>query len=284
MARPTLPKRPPAGGGPALAGTTPGLAPGSAGRDLGGVRAISRALQLVELIALAPSPSTIQELSARLDLPPSTTHRILQTLCALGYVTHYPETHRYGVGREVAEINRALTLRHDISDQARPHLAALSEASGETASLAVLYGARVLHLAQVQPASLVRISTPPGSSAPLHASAFGKVFLADFRPAMAQEATRGPGLPRFTERTIVDPAALTLELELVRVRGFALDDEELEPGARGLAAPVRGTSGVVIAAVGVSGPTMRVGDERLSDLAAQVQRTADFIVREVRAR
>lgn len=244
--------------------------------DAGGsVRAVERALQLVEIVAKSRTPLSITDLSKALALAPSTIHRLLQTLVAQGYVIQYPQTKRYGVGRTVSEIGRAFLLRHDLSGRSTPHLEALVAATGETANLASLYGTSAIYLNQVEGPSMVRIRHALGSAAPLHASAMGKVFLADFSPAMLTDALEHSSLERFTERTITNRAKLERDLAQTRKRGYAVDDEELEPGVRCIAAPVRGSSGLVISAIGISGPTSRITDERLIELETLVLEAAD---------
>jgi DNA-binding IclR family transcriptional regulator len=240
----------------------------------GSVRAVERALQLVELIAKSRSPLSITDLSKSLELAPSTIHRLLQTLVAQGYVLQYAQTKRYGVGRTVSEIGRALLLRHDLSHRAKPYLEWLVETTGETANLSSLYGTSAIYLNQVESPSMVRIHHALGSAAPLHASAMGKVFLADFSPQMLLDALDHSGLERFTDQTIITKAKLERDLLRTRKRGYALDDEELESGVRCIAAPVRGSSGLVISAIGISGPSSRMTDERLDELGNQVLEAA----------
>jgi DNA-binding IclR family transcriptional regulator len=240
----------------------------------GSVRAVERALQLVELIAKSRIPLSITDLSKSLEFAPSTIHRLLQTLVAQGFVLQYPQTKRYGVGRTISEIGRALLLRHDLSSRAKPYLESLVEATGETANLASLYGTSAIYLNQVESPSMVRIHHALGSAAPLHASAMGKVFLADFSPQMLSDALGHSNLERFTEHTITNRIKLERDLKNISKRGYAIDDEELESGVRCIAAPVRGSSGLVISAVGISGPTSRMTDERLNELATQVLEAA----------
>jgi IclR family transcriptional regulator, acetate operon repressor len=249
---------------------------------IGSVRAVERALQLVELIAKSRSPLSIADLTKSLSLAPSTVHRLLQTLVAQGYVLQYQQTKRYGVGRTISEIGRALLLRHDLSSRAGPYLEALVEATGETANLASLYGTSAIYLNQVESPSMVRIHHALGSAAPLHASAMGKVFLADFSPQMLEDALQHSGLERFTDCTITDRVALETELETIQKRGYAIDNEELELDVRCIAAPIRGTSGLVISAIGISGPSSRMTKQRLNDLAAKVLEEAQRLSKGIR--
>ena len=250
--------------------------------DTGSVRAVERALQLVETFARSRGPFSITELSSILGLAPSTVHRLVQTLMSLGYVVQYPESKRYGVGRGIAEINRAMLLKYEFARYAGPHLEALAQATGETASLAALYGTSAIYLNQVESGAMVRVSNPVGTLVPLHCTAVGKVFLADFRPEMLEDTLLHAGLEALTSRTLTTRKALGRELGRVRTQGYALDDEEYAEGVRCLAVGLRGSSGTVVSALSVSGPVSRLTDERLPEVARLVVEAGERFARQMR--
>jgi IclR family acetate operon transcriptional repressor len=246
------------------------------------VRAVERALQLIEVFARSRGPLAISELAAKVGLPPSTVHRLVQTLMSLGYVVQYQQSKRYGVGRGIAEINRAMLLKYEFGRFARPYLEALVEATGETASLAALYGTSVIYVSQVESPAMVRVSNPVGTPVPLHCTAVGKVFLADFRPDMLEETLAYAGLTPSTSYTLTTREALERELEGIRRQGYALDDQEYAEGVRCLAVGLRGSSGAVVAALSVCGPLSRMSDGRLSELARLVVEIADRFAQRMR--
>lgn len=246
------------------------------------VRAVERALQLVEVFARSRGPFSITDLARMLELAPSTVHRLVQTLMTLGYVVQYAESKRYGPGRGIAEIARSMILKYEFTEFARPHLEALSQLSGETASIAGVYGGNVIYLDQVEPQNVVRVSNGIGTLAPLHCTALGKIFLEDFSPQTLEGLLEHTGLPRRTERTITARKLLERELKKVRAQGYAVDDEEYAIGARCVAVGLRGSSGAVVAAIGLSGPSSRVTMDRLPEMAALVRETAERVARELR--
>lgn len=248
----------------------------------GSVRAVERALQLIEVFARSRGPFSITELSGILELAPSTVHRLVQTLTSLGYVVQYQESKRYGVGRGIALINRAMLLKYEFARFAQPHLEALVKATGETANLAALYGTSMIYLNQVESPAMVRVSNPIGTLVPLHCTAVGKVFLADFNKSMLEDVFTHAGLEGFTPKTLTSPKALQKELSRVRNQGYALDDEEFAQGVRCIAVGVRGSSGAVVTAFSLSGPSSRVTDERISQLAAAVAQAAERFERQMR--
>jgi DNA-binding IclR family transcriptional regulator len=119
-------------------------------------------------------------------------------------------------------------------------------------------------LDQFESPATLKVSTPVGTFVPLHCTALGKVLLA-FGVSPIPEV-----LPAHTPRTISDPAILRIHLEQTCQQGYAIDDEEYEIGVRCIAAPVYDFRGKVVAAMGISGPTVRIGLEDTAKLAATV--------------
>jgi IclR family pca regulon transcriptional regulator len=137
----------------------------------------------------------------------------------------------------------------DYADVARPHLQDLSTALGEATGMAVLDGTEVRHAVRVSSNRIISANIPPGALFPAHATAMGKVLLADQEPGTVREiAVRHP-LVRFTDTTVTDVDRLLIELRDVARQGYAVSDAEWESGLRSIAAPVRTRDGRVVAAV-----------------------------------
>ena len=140
----------------------------------------------------------------------------------------------------------------------------IGEGSGETINLGVVRNGMVEQIAQVDSRYVLGATNWLGRSVPLHCTALGKVFLA------SHVATLPAGrLARLTPRTITVRAELEEELAVVRRRGYATTEEELETGLSALAAPVQRLGGAVVAAISVSGPTSRFSASRFDDVAQQ---------------
>jgi IclR family transcriptional regulator, acetate operon repressor len=157
----------------------------------------------------------------------------------------------------------------DLSLLSRPVCRQLAEAVQETVNVVVHDGRAVISVAQVLGTPTVRTMNWVGQRAPLHATSAGKVFMAHMAPEEL-DALLADGLKTYTPHTIVDPSALKRELEVVRKRGYASTMEEHEIGLAAIAAPVRTLDGHVIAAVSASGPTFRINEDTLPDLAEHV--------------
>jgi IclR family acetate operon transcriptional repressor len=231
------------------------------------VQSVDRTLQLFELVLRAPRELGLRDLAETSGLPVGTAHRLLTVLVARGYLRQDEQSRRYRVGPTALELASRVSASDGLLALAQPVLRELVQATGESANLAVLDGDRAVYVAQEQGPRMVRVFTQVGNRVPLHATGAGKVLLA-WQSSGAREATvQRLNLEPSTRATITDAARLAEELERIRHRGFALDDEELEEGVRCVAAPVLDRSGSVRASLSVSGPAARMTRERADELS-----------------
>ncbi len=222
--------------------------------DVGGVKSVGRALDVLDALAGSEEQLGISELSATTKLPSATVHRLLCTLVDRGYVRQDPVTRRYMLGARLMRLGSPAGRL--LGAWVTPLLGRLVSATGETANLAVLGDDQVVYIAQTPSPHRMRLFTEVGNRVPVHSTAVGKVLLA-FRPRrVAAGVVDRQGLPARTSRTITHAGAFTEELERVVAQGYALDDEEEEDGVRCVAVPVFGI-GDGIAAMSLSGPASR---------------------------
>ncbi len=220
-----------------------------------GTQAIDRAALLVATVVRAGEPLSFVDLHDECGLPKSTTSRLLTALERTELVERN-ETGSYVAG----PLFWLYATRHDPWDElvrlAGPTLERIGEETGETVNLSVTRGDRVVQVAQVDSTFLLAARDwTQVDDVPVHCSALGKVMLA----YGVLDLPEG-GLEELTPHTVTDPAALRRQLKKVVRRGFASTVDELEIGLAGVAAPVRGIAGDVIAALGVSGPSPRLAD------------------------
>jgi len=152
---------------------------------------------------------------------------------------------------------------------------------GETVNLAVEDQNELVYVTQFESHAPMRAFFRPGRRAPMHASAVGKAMLAEIDDAALTDLLHRKGMPRFTDKTIVDPTALRAELVKTRERGWGVDDEEHTVGMRCVAATIHNEHGEVIAGVSVSGPSVRVTETRLGELGARVVQAAKEITEQI---
>lgn len=208
-------------------------------------------------------------------LPSSTVHRILRTLVGAGYVVQNDQTERYRLGREAFLLGRAAS--HTLGfDAAMPLLERLAAETEESVNLVVRDGDEALVVLRVESPQPLRFTQSAGDRIPLYCTSTGKVLLAFADDLNAEVAGLGE-LARLTPRTITSPRQLLEDLRLIRERHFSVNDGERIPGVCGVAAPVIGTDGRVIAALAVQGPAFRMPDERIVELSSLIVRTAEEI-------
>lgn len=243
-------------------------------RSRTGAQAIERALGVLRCFESATDLG-ITEIARRTGLSISTAHRVTKALTEGGLLTQDPKTERYQLGPTLVVLgNKA--ARGLGYDAALPSLRALSTDTGESVNLGIRAGTDVQVVLDVASAQPLRFAQQPGTRVPLHTSAMGKCLLAFAGDIEAEIAELGE-LPRITEKTITDPAELADELRRVRARGWALNDEERHAGVRTVAVPVLSSDGGVVAAIAVQGPTVRITDEKISELTERLRVAAEEV-------
>ena len=248
-------------------------------RGLATVQSVDRALALLEILARHDDRVSLTELSRQLGLHPSTARRLLIALQARGFVQQDARTRLYGLGLRIFRLAGSADYTAAMRNAAHAHLRKLAESSGETVNLLVPDTAGAMIIDRIESSMTVRFSVPVGERLPYHCTAGGKVLLAQITPEV-QQRILARALPRLTKNTITDVTRLREELERIRKRGYAIDNEEREAGVRCVAAPVTDHTGAVVAAVSLSGPASRLSLERLHRLALTVRRTAENISRQ----
>jgi IclR family acetate operon transcriptional repressor len=215
-------------------------------------------------------------------LPPSTAHRLLTTLQQARFVRFDPVGHLWQVGVEAFVVGNAFARTRDVVMMARPQMHRLMEESGETVNLYLAdEGGEAVCLAQVECRQLMRAIARPGGRVKMHCSSAGKAILAWLPEREVGKVLERHGLPGVTERTLTTPKALRADLEQVRRRGYAIDDEEHAVGLRCVAAPILDEHGAPLAGLSVSGPTARIPDHRVSLLGALVAEAAGAVTAEI---
>ncbi len=236
-----------------------------------GTQAIERAVAVLDSFNDAAELG-VSDVAARVTLSVSTTHRIVRALCIAGFLDQDPATDRYSLGPRLAQLGQLVWDRMGLG-LARPLLEQLAASTGESVNLGVRRGADVLVLLWAESPQPLRFDQPPGSHVPIHTSAMGKALLA-FGREPADAVRQLPKLVSYTPRTISSRRLLVEELERIRERGWAMNDEERNVGVRAIGAPVVGADGVARAAISLQGPTVRLTPDRVDALVSVVLDTA----------
>lgn len=238
-----------------------------------------RTLKVLETLVNSTEPITLTELGRRCDIPLATCSAIAATLEARGYAQRHvvgrshlwrPTLRLYGLG--------IITLhRLELGSEAEPLLRRLRDEVDLPAHLGVLDGASVIYVAKASTTSMVQFNTYPGRISPFNVTALGK-SIAAFRPEYEREDLidhaaqgRGPNAGHGSKTKLRDLFAT------IREQGFAVEDQEEEAGIACVAAPVLGSDGLAVAAVGVTGFEHQVLGTQKSEIIHAVVQTANTL-------
>lgn len=245
------------------------------------IRSVERALQVLLCFTRAQNPLTSEEIGEMVGLHKSTIYRILATLEVSDFIERTPAGESYRLGASSLLLGATAIGQVDLLHQARPHLQSLMHATGETVHLVVLHRNQGLVIDKIDSDSSVRMASRTGFRSPLYCTGAGKVLLAHQPEGNIEAFLNETDLQARTPNTITDPDQLRQELANVRKQGFAMDQEEIEPGLRCIAAPIRDHSGGVIASISISGPSSRMTSEVLPELRRTLMEHAHCVSREL---
>ena len=221
----------------------------------------------------------LSELAKRADLAPSSAYRLLQTLAARGFVEFLERDQLWAIGVEAFRTGMAFQRRNSIATVGRGIMQELVQASGETANIAILEAAEIVFVAQIESLEPIRAFFRTGERRAAHASGIGKALLAEMPRRAVERIVAAKGLERFTDKTFTDLEALRRDLARTHVRGWALDDEERNPGMRCIAAAIFNEFGDPVAGLSISGPVARLDDANVARLGPMVTAGAAEITR-----
>jgi IclR family acetate operon transcriptional repressor len=224
----------------------------------GGLTSVDNALWLLQLIGERQA-LRVAEAADLLGVARSTAHRLLNALRRRDFVMQDRPNGAYRPGPALNAIGLAAISRIDIRRVARPVLEELQEKTRETVSLAVLEGATIRFVDCVESVRSVRVGNRTGVVRPAHASAVGKVILAQLPISEVERRYPDEDIPAGTPAALTDRRALLRELDEVRAQGYALNWEESAEGVSAVAVALRDTSGAPIAALGIAAPSSRMG-------------------------
>ncbi len=241
------------------------------------VQSVDRAITVMEFLSRR-GWSGVTEVANELGIHKSTAYRLLTTLRDRGLVEQDAATEKYWLGFGLVLLASSVRADLDILRCARPICERLSEQTRETVTVAVLEGddAVVIHQ-NISRSSALSVDWT-GRHTPLHATAAGKIFLAHMPDDQRRRILRRQ-LERFTEKTIVDPAALRDHIQTIREEGYGYTVEELEVGLNAVGAPIHCAEGAVVGAVSVSGPAFRLPNDYIPKVAGLVKEAAAEISR-----
>lgn len=221
--------------------------------DRSTVKSLRKAMGVLNVVASAERPLTIAELAVRARIARPTAYRLVQTLACEGHLVQSPVDGRLSIGFSVLPLAASLLDRNRMRLEAMPHLHALAQQTGERVNLGILHRDQVLYLAGVEKPSLPTIYTRFGKTGPAHCSALGKAILAFMRDGEVVTVLEAQPLVSLTEKSITGIPEFLEELDHIRRRGYAIDNEEAVLGTYCVGATIFDAANLPVGAISLSG-------------------------------
>ena len=228
--------------------------------DPSSVKTVDRLVHVLTCFSPERPAWSLTDLSLHLELPKSTLHRFLGSLESHGILRRDPDDKRWRLGYRLVTWGELAATSTGLRHVARPVMRELAAATGETVVLTVYQDQEVVCIEKVETSHSVRLTLDVGTRHRPHAGASAKIMMAYLPEEEVRAIVREKGLPTLCTNTITDAGKLAAELARIRECGYAESIEETDPGAWGVATPIHGWSGGVVAAVGIVGPSLRFSD------------------------
>lgn len=242
----------------------------------GRVQAIDRAVLILRCFSERTRELSLGEITERLDINKSTLHGIISTLKYHGLIDQDERTQKYKLGLGLLELGAIVSNSMDINEIAEPYLDDLCAKLHETVHMCLLENRDVVYIAKKESDQSVRIITNIGSRIPAYCTGVGKALLAN-QPLESLELHLPDTLEKMAPNTVTDKAILKSDLEKIRSRGYAIDDEEYIPGLFCVAAPIFDRNGQAKYAISTSGPSVRMNPDKVEQAVALVREAAKEI-------
>jgi len=244
------------------------------------IGSIVKVFKLIEIL-VTEREFEVRELCKLCELPKTTVHRMLLTLQDLGYVSQSPKKRLYKATTKFFELGQSVMQNSGLIDIAHPHMAELSILAGESVNLGILNGIDAVCIDKVEGQSPLKVDQPIGSRYPAYFSGYGKACLAFLPEEERASLLDSIDIVPVTDKSLKTVDAIEKDLEQIRTKGYALDDEEGLIGIRCIAAPIFDHSKKVVAAISIAAPSQRFVKKKIPSMAKLVMKTADKISQEL---
>ena len=230
------------------------------------LKSLSKGLKVIELLSDSRSPLRLTDISNKLESKKSNTSHILKSLMAAGYVSQDSSRHYY-LSNKLTDYEQSHSIESVVNwkEKLQPILKELTYKTGECTYLAVRANNKVWYIDKIDSLHSLKVDHPIGNLAPLHCTALGKTFLAFEDIKIDWE------LKKYTDKTIDDKKKLLKEISKIRLKGFAQDDEEYAEGIRCVARPILDKNFHIVAAIGISAPTIRFNDNQFEKFGSLIK-------------
>ena len=245
------------------------------------VQSVERTLSILEVLAENREGLGVTEISEKVGLHKSTVYRLLATLIYKGYVIQDIETNKYKTTFKLFELGNKRIEKMDILSASKPYTKKLMERVNEVVHLVVREGNMIVYIDKVEADNTIRMASSIGKRNPMYCTSVGKAILAHLPSQEVEEVWANSKIEKRTNNTITDFQELKKELAIIRERGFAVDNEENEFGVRCIGAPIFNRFGQIEGAISISGPTIRLTEEKIAAMADEVKMCSEQISKEL---
>jgi DNA-binding IclR family transcriptional regulator len=239
------------------------------------IQSLERAAKLLGCFTLSEPEKTLKQLAEETGLHKSTVFRIMETLETIKWVRKDPKLSNYRLGFGIFELGARAVKGIDFYNVSIHHLEEMVKDTRLTAHLVINDNGEALYLNKVEfPGSIITQPSQIGLRFPMHCTGVGKVLLSYMVEDDLSRIIEEKGLKRFTQNTIGSREELLKETKRIREKGYAIDNEETQPGLRCVAAPLKDYNGKIIAAISISGMISDMNEQILPDMIDRVLNTA----------
>ncbi|AMM85573.1 IclR family transcriptional regulator [Martelella sp. AD-3] len=231
-----------------------------------GLKSLSKVVRILECFSVNDRALSLATICQRTGFPKSTTHRLVASMREVGFLDQDRERDSYRLGLRLFEFGDIVLANLDVRREARPMMESLQHMTGQTVHLAVFDGMQAVVIHRVGTGNESHTKAGMIENAPVHCTSIGKAILA-FQTEEAVERVISAGMSRYTDQTMTDPDDLRRALAEIREKGYAVDNEEHQPGLRCLGAPIHDQNGRVFAGISVNGPAWQIPENEIPDLA-----------------
>lgn len=242
--------------------------------------AIVNAMAILESFGAETPSLSLSELSRKLGIPKASVFRNLNALEQCGYVVRSGKDGSYSLGVKILDLSRRFSQKDRFLTAGSAHTRELSRATGETSHLAILDGSDVVYVDVAEGSQMIRAVVGRGDRLPAHSVASGKAILA-YSPRETVMDFLARGLKSMTPHTVVSPDALLADFERIRRRGYATNIGEWVDDVAAVAVPIFGQENMVVGAIGIAGPRLRLGNKMLAYLATSIRGQAELLSRDL---
>ena len=241
------------------------------------VSSLAKVFKVLELLSIEKEALELAVITKQLGFPKTTIHSILNNLKSIGYVEQNPETNRYAASMKLFRLGWEVVKKLNLIEVAHPHMVELSEKTGETVSLGIKWGLNIMIADTVESKHQLKYIPPIGFEHRAYCSACGKAVLAFMGEEEKEKLFANHTPVPSTEKSLKTVKAIMKDLEKVRERGYAVDDEENVMGIRCVGAPIFAHYRNMIFCLSISGPSLRINENNIPHLGGLVMETAASI-------